>query len=459
MSSLQELISKYNQAIPRYTSYPPANHFDQPMNPDESRKWIVNSNDVEENHLAFYVHIPFCKKLCHYCGCNAYKSPVKTETEAYLRAIHQEIDLIKPLLNQDRAIAQIHFGGGTPNSLSADEIKKIIAHLKDGFSFIDNPEIAIECNPAYLDFAYLDALAMAGFNRISLGVQDFDEKVLKGVNREASRLPIIDLVEYLRMHYPAVSVNLDFIYGLPDQSIRSFVNSIEKAIAIRPERLVTFSYAHVPWMKKQQSILESLGLPAAEEKLEMFLASRKTLLDAGYSAIGMDHYVLPEDELAQALNDKKLHRNFQGYCTRRTTGQVYALGVSAISQFDNAYLQNEKDWRNYILQMDKKQFAHRNGRVLLEEEKIIRELINQIMCNHYVDFGLFAEKIEISTNELFRILDFQDQDLHDFREDHLLEFEKDILSINETGRLFIRNIANRFDPFYRSDPNRYSLTV
>ncbi len=458
-AKLPYLIEKYNQPIPRYTSYPPANHFISEFDHKQVEALIDESNHATENHIAFYVHIPFCKKICYYCGCNAHKLPKNDNTQEYLEALRTEIREVKKRLYPSRKISQIHFGGGTPNSLPAQELTQLVQLMLTGFETIENPEIAVECNPADLDLAYLDELAQGGFNRISLGIQDFDPEILRNVNRLPSKLPVVELVAHLRNHHPHISVNLDFIYGLPGQTTESFLNSIQQAIAIKPDRLVTFSYAHVPWLKKHQQILEKKGLPSPQEKMDIFLSSRDALLQAGYRAIGLDHYVLPNDELAQAIENHQLHRNFQGYCTRRTTGQVYAVGVSSISQFENAYIQNKKTIPAYIQSIQKGEWPGEGGLILKPNEIIVREAITEIMCNLYLDLNALASRFNCTPNELKTILNYDEQHLTQLADDGLMEWHENILRVTETGSHFVRNIASQFDPAFDAGSKRYSQSV
>lgn len=453
------LIEKYNYPVPRYTSYPPANYFHNALADADYISMIERSNERQPAHIGFYVHIPFCKKICFYCGCNACALKKGAEVDNYIKALKKEIENVVPLLDKSRKVSQIHFGGGTPNAIDARYLTEIVDIFARNFTFIENPEIAIECNPAYLDFQYIGDLVKAGFNRFSLGIQDFNTSVLKGVNREPSAIPVTELVHFIKGQHSANTVNLDFIYGLPSQTVESFSETISQAIEVRPDRLVTFSYAHVPWMKKHQEILVKKGLPEAEEKMDMFLVSREVLRNSGYSPIGLDHYVLPNDELNKALRENLLHRNFQGYCTRRTTGQVYAFGVSAISQLDEGYIQNVKDVDQYISLMDSNKLPAEKGYTLSLSEKIIREVITAIMCNNFLDIQLFCQNNHITTGAFMNITGFGADKLHPFIEDGLVEYSNEKIRVTPTGELFIRNIAALFDPAYKQQSNQYSKTV
>ena len=453
------LIEKYNVPVPRYTSYPPANFFHSDFNQNDYINFIKDSNENQPELISIYIHIPFCSKICHFCGCHAYRPTREEQVDVYLEALKKEINLVSNHLDKSRKVSQIHYGGGTPNSIDAKYLKELNEIIFNNFEFIEKPEIAIECNPAHLDEQYIDDLIEAGFNRFSIGIQDFDTDILKTINRDPSKLPVIDLVKYIRRQKPDASINLDFIYGLPGQSIDSFNESIRQAIAIKPERLVTFSYAHVPWVKKHQNILERKGLPSSDDKINMFLSSRKLLIDAGYIPIGLDHYVLPIDELNVAYRTKTLHRNFQGYCTRQTTGQVYAFGVSAISQLENTYIQNTKDTKQYIELINEGILPSEKGYHLSPEQKIIREVITRLMCNNYLNFEAIASEFNVGIDVIKHITNFSEEKFNTFIKDDLMSITEHEIKITEKGSFFIRNIAASFDPNYELISGTYSKSI
>lgn len=455
----KNLLEKYNIPVPRYTSYPPANHFADDFKESEFKDLLVTSNTEEPHNIAFYIHIPFCAQICHYCGCNAIKMKRADEVKTYITALKKEIEMLVSEVDKGRKISQIHYGGGTPNAIKAHYLKEINDILFSHFQLIESPEIAIECNPAHLSYSYLDELFDAGFNRFSFGIQDFDECVLQDVNRRPSALPVGDLVKYVKAKNNKFAVNLDFIYGLPGQSVESFCESIQQAIEIKPDRLVTFSYAHVPWFKEHQKILDEKGLPSADDKLEMFLAAYDMLLKAGYISIGLDHYALPEDELCQALDKHQLHRNFQGYCTKRTTGQVYAVGVSSISQLSGGYVQNTKDIKPYIEAIERGEFPVEKGILVSDEQKLIRMVINELMCNKYIHWQTIADEFAIGVDEVKKKVAYDENLLNQFKKDLLIEFSKDELSITELGTMFIRNIVASFDPALSGSKKRYSNSL
>ena len=335
-----DIIQKYNRPVPRYTSYPPANYF-APCSEADYLTMCELSDKARQNNISFYLHIPFCRHLCHYCGCNSYPMAKPEMVKAYVEALHREIDLVASHISNDRKISQIHYGGGSPTSIPISMIRELNEHLLSIAPTIDRPEIAIECHPGYLTANDWQQLTECGFTRYSLGIQDLKTDVLKTVNRRPSMVDIGEILQILRSS--GATVNFDFIYGLPLQSADSFRQTIEQAASLRPDRLVTFSYAHLPRLFPRQQILDKAGLPSDSEKKLMYEVASQVLVAAGYKPIGLDHFVLPDDELAVALDKGQLHRNFQGYCTRRTTAQVYAFGVTAISQLDDGYAQNGRD--------------------------------------------------------------------------------------------------------------------
>lgn len=454
----KDFINKYNVSGPRYTSYPPANFFHTGFNASDYINQIQASNTQKPENISLYIHIPFCPQRCHFCGCSTVIAQKKSIVERYLDAMKQEIRNVSSHLDLNRRVTQIHWGGGTPNSISMQFIKDIMDYIKSIFTLDGNAEIAMECSPAYLEFSHIDQLSAMGFNRLSLGIQDFREDVLKAVNRKGSKHPVKDLVDYLR-NKGFKGINLDFIYGLPLQTVESFSETLEKAIEIRPDRLVTFSYAHVPWVKKAQKQLEKIGLPGPDEKMEMYLNSIQQMEKAGYTFLGIDHFVLPDDDLAIAFNNKKLHRNFQGYCTLETTGQVYGFGASSISQLWGAYAQNFKDFPKYIEMVEQSGYAIERGYNLNTDEQIIRSAVNSIMCNGLLKFDEIAQHFNITREKIKEVIQFDISKFDTFLSDGLIEIDGSGIKVHENGQLFERNIAMMLDPALKKGDNVYSKTV
>ena len=458
MLSKKELLKKYNQSGPRYTSYPPATFFDSKFSNSDHERHIIQSNFETPENISIYIHIPFCPQICHFCGCTTESGYTKPFLERYVDALIKEIEYIAKKIDKKRKVTQVHWGGGTPNAISYRYIEKITNKLYNEFEFASFYEMAIECNPAHLEFKHIELLKKFGFNRISLGIQDFRNDVLEAINRKPSKHPIEEIISKIKSE-GFTGTNIDLVYGLPLQTVRSFKNTVERAIELKTERLVTFSYAHVPSVLPRQKILEKIGFPSSNDKASMYENSYKKFINSGYISIGMDHYSFPEDEFAVALKNKNLHRNFQGYCTRETTGQVYAFGASAISQLNSAYSQNIKNAAQYIKAIETNNLAIFRGYSVTKEQKVIRDVINNLMCNYYVDFNDIANNNEVSIDELYEMIDFSYENFDDFIEDGILEIQNEKVNVFENGRLFTRNIAMKFDPLVKKNIGTYSKTI
>lgn len=441
-----DIIQKYNRPVPRYTSYPPANYFGLFTETDYLQA-VDESNGAAQNHISFYLHMPFCRHLCHYCGCNSYPLGDATTMDDYVKALHQEIDLVAPHIAGGRKISQIHYGGGSPTAIPIPMIRELNEHLLSLAPAVERPEIAIECHPGYLTAEDWTQLAGSGFTRYSLGIQDLRPEVLRTVNRRPSLLPIEEILQILRD--VGATVNFDFIYGLPLQTAASFRQTIEQAARWQPDRLVTFSYAHLPKLFPRQQILDRTGLPTETEKGQMYEQASEILCAAGYQPIGLDHFVLPGDELAQALAKGELHRNFQGYCTRRTTAQVYAFGVTAISQLDDAYAQNGRDIHEYIHTIHSGHLYTRRGYRLSTQEKQVREVVEALMCNYRLQWQAIANRIGTTSEQLQEACGYEEERLQEMVSDGLLTFDKEHITVNSEGRPFVRCVAAALDPLMR----------
>ncbi len=336
-------------------------------------------------------------------------------------------------------------------------LKELNEHLLSLFPLIEKPEIAIECHPGYLTARDWQGLLDARFNRFSLGVQDFNEEVLRLVNRTPSELPTEEIVAILRG--ARVSINMDFLFGLPLQTSRSFQQTIEHAVTIRPDRITTFSYGHCPWIFKRQMILEKAGLPSTEEKALMFQKAKDVLHEAGYHSIGLDHFVLPNDELLEALRSHRLHRNFQGYCTRRTTGQVYAFGVTGISQLEGAYAQNTKSIDKYISEISAGTLPIRKGYQLTPNERIAREVIERLMCNYHLDWTHLAEDLSVSVSEVKGAINFDLERLKEMERDGILRLTENTLEMTGEGNPFVRTVAATLDPMMVATDKKFSKPI
>lgn len=451
------LVDKYNVAVPRYTSYPPANYF-QELGAGSYLQAVERSNFEGSKLLSFYLHMPFCMSLCHYCGCNSYSMPhSKDERDTYIAALHQEIDMVAAHIDKKRQISQIHFGGGSPTAMPASVLKEINEHLLSLFPTIERPEIAVECHPGYLDEKDWVDLTNSHFNRFSLGVQDTDPKVLETVGRVPAKVPLEQIMEILRS--AGASVNMDFLFGLPLQTPDSFARNIEAAIALQPDRLVTFSYGHVPWVFKRQQLLEKAGLPEATVKQQMYERASELLLQAGYKSIGIDHFVLPGDELYLALKEGLLARNFQGYCTRRTTGQVYAFGATGISQLYDSYAQNTKNIDEYVATTLSGHISTLKGYRLTRQEIVVREVIERLMCNYRLSWSELATSLQCEVDEVKSSVNYDVKALGEMAADGLFEWTDDGIVMSAVGHPFVRNVAAALDPLMRNTNKMFSKPI
>lgn len=455
---MKELLQKYNIQAPRYTSYPPATEFTEDFKESDALRLIEESNTEEPENISLYFHFPYCPQLCLFCGCNSYLNKSEEESETYVRALLIEVDGMLDKLDLDRQVTQIHWGGGTPNSLDYGLMDEIMNRVLKRVKLSERAEVAIECNPAYLKPENIAQLRGMGFNRLSLGIQDFDPKVLKAVNREPSAMDLNDLMGLIRANN-FDGVNFDFIYGLPVQTTEGFLDSLDKAISLQPDRLVTFSYAHVPWVKSEQKKMEGLAFPDPDQKLAMLLGGMEKLTGAGYQMIGMDHYARPEDPLGEASVKGQLHRNFQGYCTRDTTGQVYAFGASSISQLQKAYIQNIRHPEKYIEAINEKGIAVQRGYELSEDQDMIRSGITEVMCNGVLDFEVLAKDFKWTLEDTLKLFRYEPEKYQDLEEDGLLKAYKTRIELELSGRLLSRVIAMRLDPMEKRSGKSFSKII
>lgn len=450
-------IKKYDRPGPRYTSYPTAPQFNDSFRQEQFLDEIIKTNYGENlPDLSLYFHLPYCDTLCYFCGCNMIITRNRDRVNEYTKYLKKEIDMVRTYILPERKVAQLHWGGGTPTHLNPDEIGDLISFINQSFQFTPDAEEGCEIDPRGLTREHLEALRHGGFNRISMGVQDFNEKVQKATNRiqpEDITRQTIQWVRELGFH----SINLDLIYGLPFQTVTSFEQTVEKIIDISPDRIAVFNYAHVPWMKKHQALIHPEDLPVPEEKLQILKMTIEKLISAGYIFIGMDHFAKPEDELAIALREKKLYRNFQGYSTHAGT-DLYAMGITAISQIRDTYSQNYKTEKEYYNEIDKEKFPIAKGYKLNADDIIRRRVIMKLMCDFELDIKKIEKEFEIDFKEYFeRGLN----NLKEMIEDELVAVSENKIRVTEMGRLLIRNIAMNFDGYIerKEDKAKYSRTV
>ena len=458
MTSLQvdlDLVKKYNVAGPRYTSYPPATKFsDQVSWSDLATR--IEANNQTTRDLSVYFHIPFCETLCWFCGCTTVITLNHDRGMDYINYLEREVALMVPRLNPAKKAAQLHFGGGSPTFLRPDEIRRLGEIIHKNFTFADDIEASVEVDPRRLTRDHLVALREIGFNRASMGVQDFNPKVQESIHRIQPREMTQQAVDWMR-ELGFGSINLDLIYGLPNQTPDTFSETLDTVLEMNPDRLAVFSYAHVPWIKPAQKILQDKVLPAPETKLQVLkLVIEKLTANERYVYIGMDHFARPNDELAVAQRNKQLQRNFQGYSTRAGS-DIYAFGMSSISQIPEAYWQNEKELPKYQESIDAGKIPLQRAYFLTEEDHIRRETIMRVMCDLSLNYNGMSAKLGVPfENHFSKELTLLDP----FVADGLVKRTADGFDVTDSGRLFIRNIAMCFDnTLAPAGEQRHSRTI
>lgn len=444
-----DLIQKYNQSGPRYTSYPTALEFNEDYSNED---FMRAANRYPQRPLSLYVHIPFCHQLCYFCACNKIITRHQHKADIYLDFLEKEIAQRAPLFRQ-RLVTQIHWGGGTPTYLSEAQSERLMSLLKQHFNVAENAEISIEIDPRKIELSMLQHLRQIGFNRMSMGVQDFNKDVQKAVNREQDE----DFIQALLMEAKALgfqSTNLDLIYGLPLQNTESFMFTLQKVIELNPDRLSIFNYAHLPSRFAGQAKIKDSQLPAPQIKLDILQKTIETLSQAGYRFIGMDHFAKPNDELAIAQENGVLHRNFQGYTTQEEC-DLLGLGVSSISLLGDTYAQNQKDLKTYYANVEQNGTALHKGLVMSQEDCLRRDVIKQLICNFKLDFSPIEEQYQIDFKQHFA------EDLallKPLMDDQLVTLNEQGLQVSPKGRLLIRNICLCFDTYSRAQAKRQQFS-
>ena len=440
-----DLIRRYDGVGPRYTSYPTAPQFSSQFGGAELLKAIAESNeDPIPRALSLYAHIPFCFSPCFYCGCNRIITRDADKKQDYLENLLKEIRMLAPLFDRDREVVQLHLGGGTPNALNIGQLAELMKEFGRNFHFAPERErdFSIEIDPRTVDVADIGALRAIGFNRVSLGIQDFDPQVQQAINRLQDTDRIRDIFNACKANGFG-SVNFDLIYGLPMQNTETFAATLATVARIRPDRIALYSYAHMPELFKAQNKINVLSLPDPERKLALFQLAVETLMAEGYVYIGMDHFALPGDELTQAQASGDLHRNFMGYTTRKQTDLV-GFGVSAISQIGDCYAQNAKDLPAWTACVQSGKPATVRGLRTHNDDRIRADVIQSIMCQGRLQFDEVAQRFGIVFADYFR--DELEQ-LPALAEDGLIALDSASLTVLPRGRLLLRVIASRFDAY------------
>lgn len=447
-------VAKYDRPGPRYTSYPTAPNFYE-ISPDEARTLYEISN-TGGAPLSLYIHLPYCKSVCYFCACNVIYTKDRSRATRYVDELLKELALIRSLLREDRPVEQLHLGGGTPTFLLPQDLARLLDELQAMFPFASDAEISVELDPRETHPEHLEVLFSHGFNRFSLGVQDFEPLVQRAVNRLQPLELTATLLERLRRSGKAQSVNFDLIYGLPYQTLESFARTLKGVIELRPDRIALFNFAYVPWLKAHQRRIDTRALPEPREKLAILTLAVETLMAQGYSYIGMDHFALPGDELLLAQENGTLHRNFQGYTTRKGCDLI-GLGVTGIGEIMGNYLQNLKEEEPYRQRLGNRTLPVSRGFILSFEDHLRKAVIMELMCHFRLEFSSLEERFGIRFREYFaRELEH----LTPFLEDHLLELDPHGIVVKPMGRFLIRNIAMVFDAYLKQEPKPiFSRTV
>jgi len=437
------LLKKYDRPGPRYTSYPTAPLFSTAFTAEDFAAEIAATNTADSRAgVSLYFHLPFCDTLCYFCGCTMLVTRNRDRIADYLRYLKREITTIAPRLASDRRVVQLHWGGGTPTHLTPDEIRDLGDHINTSFTIADDCERSVEIDPREMGKEHLEALRDVGFNRMSMGVQDFDPRVQEAVNRIQPETITRRIYNWAR-ELGFTSVNLDLIYGLPFQTPGSFATTVDKVAEFGPDRVAVFNYAHVPWLKPHQKLIPVEHLPGAEQKLAVLKMTIENLCGHGYEYIGMDHFARPEDELARAQKQKTLYRNFQGYSTR-SGADLYGFGMSSISHFQAIYAQNEKGLTEYFAALDAGRLATHVGYRMNEDDRIRKTVIMRLMCDLELDTISIERQYGMRFEEYFtKAL----ESLQEFVADGLVTLEPGRITIVGAGRLLLRNIAMCFDAY------------
>jgi len=456
MTALTQLLEKYSRPGPRYTSYPTAPYFHTGFTEADWLQELRTSQDAARG-LSLYVHIPFCDTLCYYCGCNMVATGDYDKAQRYLVILEQEMARVAELTEAQRRVEQLHWGGGTPTYLKPEDIRRLMQAIRRHFHIAPEAEMGCEADPRELTREHLVALRESGFNRLSIGVQDLDERVQQAVNRVQPAALIAEVYGWAR-ELGFASINMDLIVGLPHQSVTSFSRTLDQVLAWAPDRFAVFAYAHVPWMKKHQKLIREADLPDFATRLALQQLIHDRLGAAGYVNIGMDHFAKPEDELVQAQRAKTLWRNFQGYTTHKDC-DIYAFGASSISQTRSVYAQNEKNLKRYQERVASGHLPVERGLRLTREDMLRRDLITRIMCDLELDYADFSATWGIDfTSHFADAL----TELPPLAADGLVTLTDRGLKVTDLGRLFLRNIAMCFDAYLRQasgEQPRYSRTA
>lgn len=436
----EEFLAKYNRPGPRYTSYPTAPVWNDTFGIED----LVAAHKRAEqagSPVSLYMHLPFCESLCLFCACNVIIQKDKKVALPYIEVLKKEIERVHRLVSPEREVLQCHWGGGTPTYLTPEQIEELFTYTREHFKFSPTAEIGIEVDPRVTSRAHLETLRKLGFNRLSMGIQDFHPEVQQAINRVQPFEQTRDLLQAARQ-LGFDSINVDLIYGLPFQSPERFAHSVDQILQLAPDRVALFSYAHVPWLKKQQGAFAA-KLPEGMKKFEIFRTGMLKFLEAGYLYIGMDHFAKPGDELAISQQNRTLHRNFQGYTTK-AGADLYGMGVTAISGIQETYAQNQRELQAWQMAVADTGYATMRGYTLSEDDRIRRSVISRLLCHTVIFKDEVTQEFGIDFDEYFAIELAQ---LEPSQDDGLVLLSANEIRTTWLGRIFIRNLAMVFDPY------------
>jgi oxygen-independent coproporphyrinogen-3 oxidase len=436
----EAFLKKYTRPGPRYTSYPTAPVWQDNFGPDDLEQFYAAAN-AAHSPVSLYMHLPFCESLCLFCACNVVISKNHSVAPPYIETLEREIEHISRFVSRDRPVVQFHWGGGTPTYLTPEQMEQLFLYTAERFTFAPDAEIGIEIDPRVTTPAHLETLRRLGFNRLSMGIQDFHPEVQEAIHRIQPFEMTRDLIDAAR-RLGFDSINVDLIYGLPLQTAERFSRTVEQVVTLVPDRVAMFSYAHVPWLHKQQGALAT-RLPEGMEKFHIFRAGLEHFQNAGYQYIGMDHFARPTDELAVAQRERTLHRNFQGYTTK-AGADLYGMGVSAISGIAACYAQNDRQVGPYRERIERRGIATMRGYRLTGDDLLRRTVISRILCHGVLHKAEIEREFGIDFDETFAA---EITRLAPFVSDGLLELDGGVIRTSLLGRIFIRNIAMVFDPY------------
>ncbi|MCB9881893.1 MAG: oxygen-independent coproporphyrinogen III oxidase [Planctomycetes bacterium] len=444
-SRLIELIRTYDRPGPRYTSYPTAVEFTEAFGQETYEQELARAAQAQGNPLSIYVHLPFCRERCHFCGCHVVITPHEDKAKPYLDLVGREIEMVASRLGERRGFSQLHFGGGTPTYFEPRELKAFTERLRRSFQPLPGAEIAIEVDPRVTRIEHVDALAEVGFNRISMGVQDFDKDVQEAIGRSQSYGRTEQLVVRARAN-GYTGVNLDLIYGLPFQTEERFEATLQKVIDLEVDRIACYSFAYLPQQRRNQGKIDVEGLPSAREKIALLVLAREKLMEAGYVAIGMDHFARPDDELSRAREQGRLRRNFQGY-TVQDAPDVLGFGLSAIGDVGNAYVQNIKQLASYRRAVEANELPIERGVMRTRDDDVRRFVIHELLCNGVLSYEALDRAFGVDFQAYFQP---ERERLRELEASGLVEVSDEAVRATADGELFVRVIGMCFDTYYWS---------